>query len=1129
MTPAAEAWEVRLCDSTCTCWRGYSNQILIKMENLHSVYFDQGPSYCTTRTLGTYLARIERRTSTNHWRAQLFTGTDYRSPGLDRGYQGTWPVVFSAGTYDSAVLLGPAARLCRDAACTVFTDVVEPDQFAGGPKANTEGQRQDWPGRVSRIAMGIGDHATCDYCTWKFQVSGDDVIPFPVDPNAHIENDVSRILVRDPYFHLGYCRGVGFANCRSDYVSGPADLPLAAAGWDDDIESFDMVRDVGDFLEDEGSGTVHPIEVLRHKLYRPAGGVPNINGPGKTCGEHGGLGYYPSPPTSCVNHGDCAYPYVCTTTGICAVGACFGDRYTDGSSDRIRTFYNLWIDKNVLGFDLIAIFGQSLPAAAVQWAHATATNAVAFLRGDYANAAPEHGFDLLELPYNDFDVVIRPDIWISGSPGGYVDVPMLGFVRPGGVPIDPANRDRMMQTFHEFGHVTQTFYQGRDFGNCWNEPGGGAGLSEAIPKMLEQSHGDDNPDYEGVLAYWPFMEYCRVSATVGGPSPPGSDRPCLNFKFSDFPVYSTFAQGYAAFTQFAYLFSQFMMPDPGYTGAAMDPTDYIQAGSPPAPDKLCKPLRYQRYMQGVMASVPHDYPCNLAAPDHRYVWMNAMASTAAAGTQHGPYVRCLDRDPSTCEVGAAPAEFTYTTDFHQAYRRWGQTHFLANPNLPPGDQPYSDTQRSRMHLKYEPAGIKGVYNHGIQENPTLTSVPFYLPVATKFTIIVTAETNWFSEYDPLYRDALRVWVDTDDAAHRAGGRKYDDEYLENEQCWAFGHDPAGAAGCRYTIGGETETDGGQSQTGNRATMRFIPSTAFPAWPSNVPAGMHTVNIGAFNDPRVYSVEVVNGLIVPQRRPLKLRMYYCCKENGLDPFGFDCPMTTDPYSLNHWCRFPEATSSLAVGTMGSAGNKVIQLMASVDRLGEEYDFDGFNPGAGSMHEFTYVTSTHPTEPQLVGTEVDFAAVHGEPALGNRYVLRMEKNMPIGTQFVVSSHANPRYDHVVAWSRPSATFAAQYFPLYRGLNFYGFMIDPYSSTASVRVQLPPGVPAGTPVSLNLYCESGGTSWAVMPGFPHGVTLPSDGSWTYFTGLTGCTRVYFQVGVAAPRYEDDGEPLWLTFRGS
>jgi len=172
----------------------------------------------------------------------------------------------------------------------------------------------------------------------------------------------------------------------------------------------------------------------------------------------------------------------------------------------------------------------------VQWAHATAVNATAFLRGDYPNVAPGHGFDHINLGYNDFDVVIRPDIWYSGSPGGYMDVPLLGFLRPGGVTIEYADRNRIMQTFHELCHVAQTFYQGRDSGNCFRDANGGDGLSEAIPKMLE-SHGNANQDYEGVLSSWPFMEYCRQSAVTGGPWP------CLNFKFSDFPVYNNFAQG----------------------------------------------------------------------------------------------------------------------------------------------------------------------------------------------------------------------------------------------------------------------------------------------------------------------------------------------------------------------------------------------------------------------------------------------------------------------------------------------------------------------------------------------------------------------------------------------------------
>ncbi|MBN1769953.1 MAG: hypothetical protein JXB32_01730 [Deltaproteobacteria bacterium] len=1111
----------------CECSVEFSDTLLVKIPDLDAITFEEGPWPCSLLSVGPNLRSIERQAATNHWRAQLFEQPDYQAWPTDVPYDGTWPIVPSTpGSIRSLVLLGPAARLCQDAECSVFTDVVEPDLFSPGVKANTEGVLQEWPGRVSRKEMANGDHATCDYstccdyCTWKFQVKDDDVVAYPVDPNAHIENDISRVLVRDPYIHLAWCRDPGFNDCRPMYLTGPADLDLTGGAWDDEIESFDMVRDLGDALEDTGPGPLRPFDEIRPYLNRPWGGKASKKGPGKTCGGHGGLGNYPWPPTTCTAHDDCSYPYVCTTEGICAVGACFAGVYSDGSSTEIRTFYDLYVDKNVVGFDLVAIYGQALPLPAVQWVHATATNAVAFLRGEYPDAAPEHAFDRMVLGYQDFDVVVRPDTWYSGCPGGYVDVPMLGFVRPGGVPIAYGDRKRIMETFHEFGHVAETFYQGRGFGNCKLEPGAAdGGLSETIPKMLEQSHGDENIDYEGVLHSWPYMEYCRVSAATAGPWP------CLNLKFSDFPVYNTYALGYAAFTQFAYLSSQFMMPDPGMSGAAMDPRPYTHSVTTPTPMELYKPLRYHRYVRGVMDTFPAPYVCNRSAPDERYVWINAMSTAATAGTvQFDDYVRCIDRDPSACELGAAPANFEPSSNFDHAFARWGQTHFLSNPNLLPDDVPYSDAQRSRMHLKYEPGGIQGIYNHGAQENPSLTSLLFYLPTATKLTIVITAETNWYSSGDPLWRDALRVWVDTDDAAHRAGGRMYDDEYYETEQCWAFGHDAPGPIGCRYTIGGETESDGGDCDTGLRATMRFIPSTAFPAWATgNVPAGFHTVHIGAFNDPRVYSVEVVQGEIVPYNRPRKLRLYYCCARNGWHFFGDDCPVES-----NHWCMFDDASAAYAVGSMGDAGNKVIQLMAAVDRLGSEYSFSAA-PDAPSMHEFSWIGSTHPTEPAVVGTESDFGAVHGEAAMGNRYVLRLEKNMPAGSKFEVSSHANPRYDHVVTWDRPAATFAAQYFPYYRGMNAYGFMVDPYSMTARVRAQLPPGAPAGTPVILNLYCESAAGAWSIMPGYENGLTLPTDGSWRSFYGLSSCARVYFQVGIAAPRYDDQGEVLFLSFRGS
>jgi hypothetical protein len=183
----------------------------------------------------------------------------------------------------------------------------------------------------------------------------------------------------------------------------------------------------------------------------------------------------------------------------------------------------------------------------------------------------------------------------------------------------------------------------------------------------------------------------------------------------------------------------------------------------------------------------------------------------------------------------------------------------------------------------------------------------------------------------------------------------------------------------------------------------------------------------------------------------------------------------------------------------------------------------------MHEFSWIDSTHPTDPHVVGTEVDFAAIHGEPALGNRYILRLEKNMPLGSTFEISSHANPRYDHVVTWDRPSATFAAKYFPYYRGMNVYGFMVDPYSTTARVRAELAPGALAGTPVVVNLFCESSTGTWSIVPGWENGLTIPTDGSWKSFYSLSACRRVYFQVGIAAPPYDDEGEVLWLSFRGS
>jgi hypothetical protein len=228
------AWEVRLCGEDCVCSVEFSDTLVVKIPDLDAITFEEGPWPCPILPVGPALDTIERQAATNHWRAQLFAEPDFQAWPHDVGYDEPWPVTIDPlYPIRSLVLVGPAARLCQDEDCTVFTDVVEPDLFSPSIKANIEPllSRQEWPGRVSRTEMANGDHASCDYCTWTFKRDGGDLVVYR-DPNAHIENDISRVMVRDPYIHLAYCGDVGFADCVPMYVTGPADLDLSGGDWD---------------------------------------------------------------------------------------------------------------------------------------------------------------------------------------------------------------------------------------------------------------------------------------------------------------------------------------------------------------------------------------------------------------------------------------------------------------------------------------------------------------------------------------------------------------------------------------------------------------------------------------------------------------------------------------------------------------------------------------------------------------------------------------------------------------------------------------------------------------------------------------------------------------------------------
>jgi hypothetical protein len=128
---------------------------------------------------------------------------------------------------------------------------------------------------------------------------------------------------------------------------------------------------------------------------------------------------------------------------------------------------------------------------------------------------------------------------------------------------------------------------------------------------------------------------------------------------------------------------------------------------------------------------------------------------------------------------------------------------------------------------------------------------------------------------------------------------------------------------------------------------------------------------------------------------------------------------------------------------------------------------------------------------------------------------------GINFKVQTHDAPFYDHAVAWDRPQALIAAVYYPRIRGLNFYGFMVDPVVDTHAVKLS---GVGSGTPFNLVNFCESGTGTWTRSAAM-----VVSDGGWYSWPGWTGCARWYVMIGQAAAGNDDTGQVITVNFRGT
>lgn len=1051
--PAARAWEVRLCDNadTADCSTGCRKQwsdprtipLQIDLADLDAVVWDN----CGGVPIGGTLRRIAFRVPT--WYAELYAEDGLSGTGSLKGL--TPFIDVGPGEAASLTLVGPAVRFCDDTACSRWTDIVDPPRSRD---ADVAGSRVPLPGRVARSSLAAGGPGCPARCIWRYQDYADiQALNLPMN------DAITVVRIRNAAYRLNYCRSTGFADCVTTYQGGPWSSSLAGGAWDDAISSFDLLRRA-------------PNATSAH--WQPA-----------TCSSLGTFGAaQPGGPTTCDAHSDCLPPYSCTcdnppgcASSQCRLAACFEHSFT-GTSGAVRVYYHQRMARNLLGTDLTAEYRES-------WRTSVAARIAEMLEqirsfmggtGAYGDGIPPDA--PLGHPYANQPALADVLAWSHGEGGScagdWINFGAWTLMMQSDRPWPDFYRAGQGSLFHEYIHMLHHVHHragGMDFGN----PGWGIteGLAEVLPSFVDWNDGIEEFVYDKYLVGWPDQEYCCSEA---GSCSAG----CYGLQYADLPVYDAHALDYNALFAWSYLGAQFMSPN-GLV--AMDPRDHVfpdEEGQP-----LFQPLRYHRFWRQVADSLyatPH-----LDPNTERGAWAQRLAAEAAAGAGGTPWKKCVHDDPSLCPLGAGPTYFSASSSIDAAFRRWARTHV----------ERYTPAERSRMHLKHEMGGIQGVYASGGNEQPTFVAVPFNLGATrTPFTVIVTARTTFYSTH-PALRDSLRVYIDTDAAGNRPAGKRYDDEYSDAQECWAFGHDYPGSAGCLSTIAGNRETDA--PQIGPRATMRFIPSTQFANFAAGG-SGPHTLYVAAFNDPVLYSVEVVPGEVAPFDRAWPLRGLYC---NAFP---------------NAQCKFDDPLHSVTMASVPAARDLVVQLVARVSRQEEPIPFaepDSYR----TAHEGIRVRTTEPSDYWVVGSETRWGAFHGYPMLGNRFVLRMEKDLPAGAAFIVDSHDAPYYDHVISWERPAALIAGRYYPMFRGPSMYGYAIDPVADEFGVMVKRTGGNAA---INLVIFCENAAGAWSKLSE-----RAATSGLWYTYRGFP-CRRAYVLAGSLAPA-TDAGQVYEVAVRGA
>lgn len=1151
--PAPTWWEIRICDNaTCTgCVKTYRNPDLqIEIAELAAEPWD---STSCPGTIGANLHHIDF-TSTS-WRVEAyekvnFSGhSDLRVPVTPGAPAPAWetqwtpPVPAVLAVVNSLVLIGPAARFCREPSCETWADLPE---LTGVGECDPD-DRLRLQGRIARKTLPASvtapTHPYTHFQYWRGEFLLDPAAPTPIP----LRSGIAAVKVRGGLVGLAICRQDNYVDCyRGRYLTGTAiALP---SDWSWRIRSFDLIRSPymstdPPYLPESKGLKIVPANWDDSARYGDHNEGPIWESSGHirgTCGALGGFDTQPEicdwclpwlancPPscTSCTSHADCDYPYSCTDRG-CRLAACFdwvskapgigNDDTTVNVYYRPRMAADL---KHIVGGrdwdDLVAQYAPLEESACAGRLRDWFTYAAQFVSGRYTGSAAENSFALADPwsgdPVNDFqvDVIMWPKPYDGspGSPGTRVDYTYGMVCSDSGKPypfaLDPADpgqkRYRLREAIHEYGHLTHSVYfpfdwvlheadggdlDGRGFGGDGVTEGG---FAEQFKECLVSGDytNDDIPIiYQETIQQWPRQTFCREWDGILRPDH------CRGLEFSDMPVYRTFDAQYDALQTWHYIGSQFMTKAPG--GGAVDPRMHsLMVGV----YEMFRPLQYMAFWKSV-ADELHSIPG--VVPDSQQIaWINALDAVAA----RGDWVRCVDDDPSQCPPGAGI--FEDSSSFDTAFRRWARTYFLT-PNF------RADPERSSMDLKMNIGsrdaglgGARGAAGGGVQR---LVDLPFWLDAnENQFTIVITAEVGRDACTTAVADcDGVVAYVDSDDALGWPGGVKFGHAYAPGSVCWAFGHDsyPGTANECTYPIGADVMTDGSPSDPG--ATMRFIPSNVISRFAAGATPGWHHLYVDVLNQGIVYSVEVYPGTFQPRQYAESLR-------GATDTNNFCLTAGSNPCVYGH----PTAGRSNFAFTAGPwIPDEVIQVVGSA-----AYPTDGAEPRPAPIWAWRsysngfFVSTTTPANPWdgVVGDPTNWGALPWWPSFGDLYLLRLETQHPFGSRFNLWMQGWPRIDHAVVWERPPYMIAAKYFSFVRGMNMYGYAVD-LRADSEIQYGVRRQFASGSTSNVQLLCRRAGAGTWQAPNDGH--TIADNATYHGTMVLPGgvvCDRVYALVGQAA-----------------